>query len=79
MSADQLDRPEGVARRLHDRLTEAAAAGVLVYYSELEGLLKLDMRSPNDRKKVGEALGEISHGRLLEGGRCCRASSGTKT
>lgn len=65
--ATEPDRPEGVAGRLHERLAQAAASGELVYYSELEELLKLDMRSPNDRRKVGEALGEISRWEVARG------------
>ena len=67
MSNEELDRPEGVAGRLHDRLTEAAAKSEIVSYSELEDLLKLDMRSPDDRRKIGVWLGEISRWEVARG------------
>jgi hypothetical protein len=53
--------------RLYQRLVEAAKARQLVAYSELEGLLGLDMDLPNDRKRVGELLGEISRYEVQEG------------
>jgi hypothetical protein len=55
---------------LHDRLAEVAARQETTNYAALELLLELDMRNPDDRRKIGELLGEVSryereHGRPL--------------
>ena len=52
---------------LRQRLIEAARAGQLVAYGELEEMLCLSFDNPNDRRIVGEYLGEISRFEVAAG------------
>lgn len=54
-------------QKLRQRLVEAARAGELVHYTELEEMLHLSFDSPNDRRIVGEYLGEITRFEVNEG------------
>ena len=52
---------------LYQRLADAAKRQELLAYGDLKKLLGLDMDNPNDRKRIGEMLGEISRYEVLEG------------
>lgn len=45
---------------LYDRLVEAARVSETVAYGELGEMLHMDFGNPNDRRRVGVLLGDIS-------------------
>jgi hypothetical protein len=60
MSVEVGRAPEHVNAWLYERLVEAARNRQLLSYSDLGPTLHLDFDNPNDRRRVGELLGEIS-------------------
>lgn len=52
---------------LYDRLVEAARADETVSYGELGEMLHLDFSDPNDRRRVGVLLGDISRSEVAQG------------
>lgn len=58
---------EGVDGRLREQLAEVARARSVMYYSQLEPMLKLDMANPNDRRRVGEHLGAVARFEVAQG------------
>lgn len=52
---------------LYDRLVEAARASETVTYGELAEMLHMDFGNPNDRRRVGVLLGEISRFEVAAG------------
>ncbi len=62
------DRAEGALDiELYDRLVEAARGSETVAYGELGDMLHLDFGNPNDRRRVGVLLGEISRFEVAAG------------
>jgi hypothetical protein len=52
---------------LYKRLTEAAAAQRVVYYSQIASIANLDMTNPPDRAEIGRLPGEISEAEHEQG------------
>jgi hypothetical protein len=52
--------PEHVHRELYQTLVAAARAGQILFYSQVGPMLHLDFRSPADRNRIGQLLGEIA-------------------
>jgi hypothetical protein len=52
---------------LRQRLITAARAQRIVYYSDLQQLLDVDMDFPPDRERIGRYLGDVSKHEVSEG------------